>query len=193
MPLRQEVGLPHFSDPEHKVEYDPQLLRDELADAGWEMGEPLLNWGEIWVEASARSSARARACRSSQGSSANRSTARFARRSGVVGARGQRHATTASRQRLRRRRLVALPAVRVRNADPGLVADELDRAAARRIDDRQPAGHRLDHRTRARILDLRVQQEMRAANEVGRVALRVAADELDAVADAELVEQRLRG
>jgi trans-aconitate methyltransferase len=54
VPLRQEVGLPHFSDPEHKLEYDPQLLRDELAEAGWEMGEPQLNWGEIWVEASAR-------------------------------------------------------------------------------------------------------------------------------------------
>ena len=54
VPLRQEVGLPHFSDPEHKLEYDPQLLRDELAEAGWQMGEPQLNWGEIWVEASAR-------------------------------------------------------------------------------------------------------------------------------------------
>jgi SAM-dependent methyltransferase len=54
VPLRQEVGLPHFSDPEHKVEYDPQLLRDELAAAGWAMGEPLLVWGEIWVEALAR-------------------------------------------------------------------------------------------------------------------------------------------
>ena len=54
VPLRQEVGLPHFSDPEHKLEYDPQLLRDELAEAGWDMGEPKLNWGEIWVEASAR-------------------------------------------------------------------------------------------------------------------------------------------
>lgn len=54
VPLRREVGLPHFSDPEHKVEYDPQLLRDELAEAGWEMGEPQLVWGEIWVEASAR-------------------------------------------------------------------------------------------------------------------------------------------
>jgi SAM-dependent methyltransferase len=53
VPLRREVGLPHFSDPEHKVEYDPQLLRDELAAAGWRMGEPQLAWGEIWVEASA--------------------------------------------------------------------------------------------------------------------------------------------
>jgi SAM-dependent methyltransferase len=51
VPLRRELGLPHFSDPEHKVEYDPRLLRDELAAAGWEMGEPTLVWGEIWVEA----------------------------------------------------------------------------------------------------------------------------------------------
>ena len=54
VPLRREVGLPHFSDPEHKVEYDPQLLRDELASSGWEMGEPVFVWGEIWVEALAR-------------------------------------------------------------------------------------------------------------------------------------------
>jgi SAM-dependent methyltransferase len=53
VPLRREVGLPHFSDPEHKVEYDPKLLRDELGRAGWQMGEPLFVWGEIWVEASA--------------------------------------------------------------------------------------------------------------------------------------------
>ena len=54
VPLRRELGLPHFSDPEHKIEYDQKLLRDELAAAGWEMGEPLLNWGEIWADASAR-------------------------------------------------------------------------------------------------------------------------------------------
>lgn len=52
VPLRRELGLPHFSDPEHKVEYDTQLLRDELSAAGWEMGEPHLAWGEIWAEAS---------------------------------------------------------------------------------------------------------------------------------------------
>lgn len=51
VPLRRELGLPHFSDPEHKVEYDPDLLVEELAAAGWRMGEPALVWGEIWVEA----------------------------------------------------------------------------------------------------------------------------------------------
>ena len=51
VPLRHELGLPHFSDPDHEVEYDPGLLREELAAGGWEMGEPRLVWGEIWVEA----------------------------------------------------------------------------------------------------------------------------------------------
>ena len=51
VPLREELGLEHFSDPEHEVEYTPDLLRHELAQAGWEMGEPRLVWGEIWVVA----------------------------------------------------------------------------------------------------------------------------------------------
>jgi SAM-dependent methyltransferase len=51
VPLRQEVGLAHFSDPEHKLEYSPALLRDELAEAGWTLRETRLNWGEIWAEA----------------------------------------------------------------------------------------------------------------------------------------------
>jgi hypothetical protein len=53
VPLRQEVGLAHFSDPEHQVEYTPELLRAELAEGGWSMGEPKVGWGEIWVDASA--------------------------------------------------------------------------------------------------------------------------------------------
>ena len=53
VPLRRELGLPHFSDPTHVLEYDPELLRAELAAAGWEMGEPRLVWGEIWVDAAA--------------------------------------------------------------------------------------------------------------------------------------------
>jgi SAM-dependent methyltransferase len=51
VPLRRELGLPHFSDPEHQLEYDPQVLRQELVASGWLMSEPLLVWGEIWVEA----------------------------------------------------------------------------------------------------------------------------------------------
>jgi SAM-dependent methyltransferase len=53
VPLRRELGLAHFSDPEHKLEYEPELLRSELANSGWTMGEPILRWGEIWVDASA--------------------------------------------------------------------------------------------------------------------------------------------
>lgn len=51
VPLRRELGLTYFSDPEHEVEYTPELLREELRAAGWEMSEPTLVWGEIWVEA----------------------------------------------------------------------------------------------------------------------------------------------
>lgn len=51
VPLRRELGLPWFSDPEHVVEYTPELLRAELAEAGWKLGEPILAWGEIWAEA----------------------------------------------------------------------------------------------------------------------------------------------
>ena len=115
----------------------------------------------------------------------------LARRGGIGRARGQDLHDRLG-QRFGRRRLVALPALRMRNADPGLVADELDRAAARRIDDGEPAGHRLDHRARARVLDLGVQEEMSAPQELGRVTLRVPADELDAAVESELVDQRLR-
>lgn len=51
VPLRRELGLSYFSDPEHELEFTPELLREELRAAGWEMGEPILAWGEIWVEA----------------------------------------------------------------------------------------------------------------------------------------------
>jgi SAM-dependent methyltransferase len=53
VPLRRELGLDYFSDPEHELEYTPELLREELRAAGWEMGVPTLAWGEIWVEATA--------------------------------------------------------------------------------------------------------------------------------------------
>jgi SAM-dependent methyltransferase len=51
VPLRRELGLTYFSDPEHEIEYTPEILSSELAASGWKMGEPLLVWGEIWVEA----------------------------------------------------------------------------------------------------------------------------------------------
>jgi len=51
VPLRNELGLSYFSDPDHELEYTPELLRAELSEAGWKMSEPTLAWGEIWVEA----------------------------------------------------------------------------------------------------------------------------------------------
>jgi SAM-dependent methyltransferase len=51
VPLRRELGLPYFSDRTHELEYSPEALAAELAEAGWRMGEPALVWGEIWVEA----------------------------------------------------------------------------------------------------------------------------------------------
>ena len=76
---------------------------------------------------------------------------------------------------------------------PADVSHELDRAAARRVHDRQTAGHRLDDERRARILHLRVQEQMGAPEDRRRVTLRVLADEVDVLAQAELVEERLHG
>src|SRR6185437_4072580 len=110
---------------------------------------------------------------------------------GVVRTRGE-NAGHGLGERLRRRRDVARPTVGMRDSDPGLVADELDRASARRIHDRQTAGHRLDHRARTWILDLGVQQEMRPAQELGCFALRIPADELHTTVQSELLDQRSR-
>jgi SAM-dependent methyltransferase len=51
VPLREEVGLPHFSDPDHEIEYDPESFRAELSAAGLEVTELQLVWGEIWSAA----------------------------------------------------------------------------------------------------------------------------------------------
>ena len=122
----------------------------------------------------ATSAAKIAAWRSSQSASANRSTARrraAAREPLTVG----QHARHRRRERLRRGRLVAVVAVGVRDADARVVADELDGPAARRVRDGQAARHRLDHDRRARVVDLRVQQDVRAPEDVRRSRLRVAA------------------
>jgi SAM-dependent methyltransferase len=54
VPLREEVGLSPFWDPDHEIEYDADSFRAELADAGLEITELVLNWGEIWAEAEPR-------------------------------------------------------------------------------------------------------------------------------------------
>ena len=51
VPLRAEVGLPHFSDPDHEIEYDPESFRAELAAGGLDVTELQLVWGEIWAAA----------------------------------------------------------------------------------------------------------------------------------------------
>jgi SAM-dependent methyltransferase len=54
VPLKQEVGLPSYWDPDHEVEYDPDRFRAELAEAGLEVTELSLQWGEIWAVAEPR-------------------------------------------------------------------------------------------------------------------------------------------
>jgi SAM-dependent methyltransferase len=51
VPLREELGLPHFGDPTHETEYTVDSLRDELAEAGLEPTELVQRWGELWVVA----------------------------------------------------------------------------------------------------------------------------------------------
>jgi SAM-dependent methyltransferase len=54
VPLREEVGLLAFWDPDHEIEYDPESFRAELEQAGLEVTELIQSWGEIWAVAVAR-------------------------------------------------------------------------------------------------------------------------------------------
>lgn len=51
VPLREEVGLPHFSDPGHHVEYDVPGFIAELDAAGLRITTLHQAWGEIWAVA----------------------------------------------------------------------------------------------------------------------------------------------
>ena len=51
VPLRAELGLPHYSDPTHETEYTAAQLRDELREAGLAVEELEQRWGELWVAA----------------------------------------------------------------------------------------------------------------------------------------------
>jgi SAM-dependent methyltransferase len=51
VPLRDEVGLLAYWDRDHTIEYDPDTFGEELADAGLEVRELFLRWGEIWSAA----------------------------------------------------------------------------------------------------------------------------------------------
>jgi SAM-dependent methyltransferase len=50
VPLREELGLPHFSDPTHEVEYDRESFAAEMRGAGLEVVHEELAWGELWAE-----------------------------------------------------------------------------------------------------------------------------------------------
>lgn len=49
--LRQDLGLPYFSDLEHHIEYTIETLTQELTQAGLTITHTQSAWGEIWVEA----------------------------------------------------------------------------------------------------------------------------------------------
>ena len=51
VPLRDEVGLLSYWDRDHTVEYSPETFIAELGDAGLEVDELVLRWGEIWASA----------------------------------------------------------------------------------------------------------------------------------------------
>lgn len=51
VPLKDEVGLRGYWDSDHEVEYDPDGFSAELLDAGIEVKEMQLAWGEIWAAA----------------------------------------------------------------------------------------------------------------------------------------------
>jgi 2-polyprenyl-3-methyl-5-hydroxy-6-metoxy-1,4-benzoquinol methylase len=51
VPLREELGLAHFSDPTHETEYTVDQLRRELGDSGLEMINLEQRWGELWTVA----------------------------------------------------------------------------------------------------------------------------------------------
>lgn len=54
VPLKAELGLRAYWEPDHEIEYDPESLRAELDEAGLEITELILRWGEIWAMAEPR-------------------------------------------------------------------------------------------------------------------------------------------
>jgi SAM-dependent methyltransferase len=54
VPLKAEVGLPSYWDPDHETEYDEDSFRSELGEAGLDVPELLVRWGEIWAVATPR-------------------------------------------------------------------------------------------------------------------------------------------
>lgn len=54
VPLRRELGLFHFSDPTHHVEYTRESFEAEVREAGLRVVHLQVNWGEIWAELTLR-------------------------------------------------------------------------------------------------------------------------------------------
>ena len=54
VPLKAEVGLRAYWEPDHEIEYDADTFRAELSQAGLDVTELLLQWGEIWAVAEPR-------------------------------------------------------------------------------------------------------------------------------------------
>jgi SAM-dependent methyltransferase len=54
VPLRAELGLWHFGDPTHFVEYDLENFGSELGAAGLTVESAQQRWGEIWAVARPR-------------------------------------------------------------------------------------------------------------------------------------------
>src|SRR5438477_7937974 len=50
VPLRQELGLFHFSDPTHVVEYTRETFAAEMRAAGFTIADQQINWGEVRAE-----------------------------------------------------------------------------------------------------------------------------------------------
>ncbi len=51
VPLKAELDLPSYWDPDHETEYDEDSFRRELGEAGLDVPELLVRWGEIWAVA----------------------------------------------------------------------------------------------------------------------------------------------
>ena len=50
LPLRRELGIGYFSDPEHFIEHRLDELREEISMAGLQPVETITLWGEIWMK-----------------------------------------------------------------------------------------------------------------------------------------------
>jgi len=48
VPMRRELGVDYFSDKTHFIEHTLAEFADELAEAGYEVVDQQIKWGEIW-------------------------------------------------------------------------------------------------------------------------------------------------